>query len=128
LSKNGINPKEEHARLTTQPSTSVKEGVSELFESNPELANVGTPQQYSEWLNYLTTQGELTGTQATKILYHGTYENFEEFDEEKLDISIQLDYADYIKEYINKQKYEEAANLRDIERKILSELENEKQK
>lgn len=30
----------------------------------------------------------------------------EEFDEEKLDISIQLDYADYIKEYINKQKYE----------------------
>jgi len=30
----------------------------------------------------------------------------ENFDEEKLDISIQLDYADYIKEYINKQKYE----------------------
>ena len=30
----------------------------------------------------------------------------EEFDEEKLDISIQLDYADYIKEYINKQKYD----------------------
>ena len=29
---------------------------------------------------------------------------------------------------INKQKYEEAANLRDKERKILSELENEKQK
>lgn len=30
----------------------------------------------------------------------------EEFNEEKLDISIQLDYADYIKEYINKQKYD----------------------
>jgi calcineurin-like phosphoesterase family protein len=30
----------------------------------------------------------------------------EEFDEEKLNISIQLDYADYIKEYINKQKYD----------------------
>jgi calcineurin-like phosphoesterase family protein len=30
----------------------------------------------------------------------------EDFDEDKLDISIQLDYADYIKEYINKQKYE----------------------
>ena len=29
-----------------------------------------------------------------------------DFDENKLDISIQLDYADYIKEYINKQKYE----------------------
>ena len=29
---------------------------------------------------------------------------------------------------INKQKYEEAANLRDKERKVLSELENEKQK
>jgi hypothetical protein len=68
---------------TVESVKKVKEGVSELFESNPELANVGTPQQYSEWLNYLTTQGELTGTQATEILYHGTYENFEEFDEEK---------------------------------------------
>jgi hypothetical protein len=29
-----------------------------------------------------------------------------EFDESSMDISIQLDYGDYIKEYIMKQKYE----------------------
>jgi hypothetical protein len=29
-----------------------------------------------------------------------------ELDEETLDISIQLDYEDYVKEYILKQKYE----------------------
>ncbi len=41
----------EQAPITTQPSTSVKEGVSELFESNPELANIGTPEQYSQYLD-----------------------------------------------------------------------------
>jgi hypothetical protein len=63
---------------STQPTT-VKEGVSELFESNPELANIGTPQQYTEWINYLTTQGELAGTEATDILYHGSEADFETF-------------------------------------------------
>jgi hypothetical protein len=29
----------------------VKEGVSELFESNPELASIGTEQQYSQYLD-----------------------------------------------------------------------------
>ena len=33
-------------------------------------------------------------------------EEEEEFDESNLDISIQLDYGDYIKEYILKQKYD----------------------
>jgi len=32
-------------------STIVKEGVEELFDSNPELAKIGTPQQYSQYLN-----------------------------------------------------------------------------
>lgn len=42
---------------------------------------------------------------VTKVDESTDNEPDENFDEEKLDISIQLDYADYIKEYINKQKY-----------------------
>jgi hypothetical protein len=73
--------------LSTQPSTQqpteVKEGVKELFDFYPELANIGTPEQYSEWINYLTTQGKLAGTSATEILYHGTDQEFETFDKTK---------------------------------------------
>ena len=29
----------------------IKPGVSELFESNPELANIGTQEQYSQYLD-----------------------------------------------------------------------------
>jgi len=49
----------------TQPSTSIKEGVSELFESNPELANVGTPQQYSQYLD-----GIFPDSKVKDIVYH----------------------------------------------------------
>jgi len=66
-----------------QGESFIKPGVSELFESKPVLSTIGTPEQYSNWINYLTTQGKLAGTQATDILYHGTYEVFEEFDEDK---------------------------------------------
>jgi hypothetical protein len=41
------------AFLTRQDlsTTSVKPGVSEMFESSPELAKTGTPQQYSQYLS-----------------------------------------------------------------------------
>ena len=66
-----------------QPPGKVKEGVSEVFEIKPELANIGTQEQYSEWINYLLTKGKLKGTTVKDILYHGTYEDFEEFSKEK---------------------------------------------
>lgn len=52
----------------------IKEGVSELFESNPELAKIGTPQQYSQYLDFI-----LKDSEAKEVLYHGTYENFDQF-------------------------------------------------
>jgi hypothetical protein len=39
LSKGGVNPKDEYTKLMTQPTTSIKPGVQELFDSNPELAD-----------------------------------------------------------------------------------------
>ena len=36
---------------TSEQTTNIKEGVSELFVSNPELANIGTQQLYSQYLD-----------------------------------------------------------------------------
>jgi hypothetical protein len=57
---------------STQQQTEVKEGVQELFNSKPELAVIGTPQQYSKWINYLVTEGKLAGTQSKDIVYRGS--------------------------------------------------------
>ena len=57
------------------PSTQVKEGVSELFESNPELAAIGTPQQYSQYLDSI-----FPDSKVKDIVYHGTEDNFDKFD------------------------------------------------
>jgi hypothetical protein len=54
----------------TQPTTEVTEGVSEVFESNPELANVGTEQQYSEYLDSIG---------VTEIAHHHSESSIEEF-------------------------------------------------
>jgi hypothetical protein len=59
-------------KATTQQQTEVKEGVEELFNSKPELAVIGTPQQYSKWINYLVTEGKLAGTQSKDIVYRGS--------------------------------------------------------
>jgi len=50
---------------TTQSSTSVKEGVSELFESNSELNNIGTPEQYSAYLDSI-----FPDSKVKDIVYH----------------------------------------------------------
>ena len=45
----------------------IKPGVEELFDSNPDLASVGTPQQYSAYLDTI-----FTDSQVKDIVYHGT--------------------------------------------------------
>jgi len=50
----------------TQPANMVKEGVQELFDTNPELASVGTPQQYSQYLDTV-----FPNSKVKDILYHG---------------------------------------------------------
>jgi hypothetical protein len=70
---------EDISNYDTQPSTSVKEGVSELFESNPELANIGTPQQYSQYLDSI-----FPDSKVKDIVYHGGKKGIEYFDKSKL--------------------------------------------
>lgn len=45
-----------------------KKGVTELFESTPELANIGTPQQYSQYLDSI-----FPGSKVKDILYHSRF-------------------------------------------------------
>ncbi len=53
----------------------VKPGVSELFESNPELAQIGTPQQYSQYLDTIFPDSKMKD-----IVYHGSKSKFDKFD------------------------------------------------
>lgn len=51
----------------TDEALSIKPGVQTVFNSTPALANIGTPQQYSEYLNTI-----FPNSQVKDIVYHGT--------------------------------------------------------
>ena len=57
----------------------IKPGVTELFESNSELASIGTPQQYSQYLDTI-----FPDSKVKDIVYHGTLDKFESFDKSKI--------------------------------------------
>jgi hypothetical protein len=59
--------------------TTIKPGVTELFESNPVLAKIGTIEQYSQYLDTI-----FPDSMVKAILYHGSYSKFESFDQTRL--------------------------------------------
>jgi hypothetical protein len=62
--------------VPTQPSTTVKNGVEELFNVNPGLSPIGTPQQYSAYLDTI-----FPDSKVKDIVYHGTKgKKFDEVD------------------------------------------------
>ncbi len=56
------------------PENKIKEGVDFVFEQNPELAKIGTPEQYSEYLDAIFPESTVRG-----ILYHGSSNKFLRF-------------------------------------------------
>ena len=56
-------------RGATEQGAAVKPGVQELFEDNPELAAIGTPEQYSQYLDTI-----FPDSKVKDILYHGNLE------------------------------------------------------
>ena len=52
----------------------LKNGVEELFDSNPELANIGTPEQYSQYLDTI-----FPDSKVKDIVYHLGVEDIEIF-------------------------------------------------
>jgi hypothetical protein len=64
------------AKYYNLPKSAVKGGVEELFNENPGLASVGTPQQYSAYLDTI-----FPNSKVKDIVYHGTKgEKFGEVD------------------------------------------------
>lgn len=55
--------------------TEVKQGVNGVFEQSPELANIGTQEQYSQYLNTI-----FPDSKVKDIVAHGTNADFEKFD------------------------------------------------
>ena len=52
----------------------IKPGVQELFEINPELASVGTPEQYSAYLDSIFPESKVKD-----VVYHDTDVKFDKF-------------------------------------------------
>lgn len=83
------------------PENKIKEGVDFAFEQNPELAQIGTKEEYSEYLNNIFTESK-----EKNILYHRTHalNKFDKFSKEKIDSSSN-DKAFYFS--YNKEGYKE---------------------
>jgi len=58
---------QEQRDLFLQSTAPVKPGVQELFDTNPELASVGTPEQYSAYLDSIFPESKVKD-----VVYHGT--------------------------------------------------------
>jgi|GEM_PF-1838734 len=63
----------------TIEKTKIKEGVNLVFEQNPELSQIGTKEQYSEYLDTIFPESKIRD-----IVFHGTKFNFENFDKNEL--------------------------------------------
>lgn len=57
----------------------VKEGLDFLFEQNPELASIGTKEQYTKYLETIFPESKVKD-----IVYHRSAEKFEVFDKSKI--------------------------------------------
>jgi hypothetical protein len=58
-------------KLGKSGATDTKKEIQELFNSNPELASIGTPQQYSQYLDTI-----FPDSKVKNIVYHGSiYDN-----------------------------------------------------
>jgi len=56
----------------------IKQGVDFAFKQNPELSNIGTMEQYSEYLDTIFPESKVKD-----IVYHRTVEQFDVFDKSK---------------------------------------------
>ncbi len=66
-------PKNTPEKQEEKPS--IKEGVDFVFEQNPELATIGSREEYSEYLQSIFPE-----TKFGSIIFHNTSETFENFD------------------------------------------------
>ena len=97
----------------TIPQVVTKPGIQELFNSNPELTSIGTPQQYSQYLDTI-----FPNSKVKDIVYHGSDTTFDGFLEDNLNYfgtkEIAKGYGKNLYPVlieINKPYYEDGGNL-----------------
>jgi len=95
----------------------IKSGVEELFDSNPELANIGTAEQYSQYLDTI-----FPDSQVKDIVYHGSKNKLQE---NKFDLSkARFEKAIFFfKNIINALKWESENPIK-IQKKDLKNIIN----
>src|SRR5690606_14718961 len=89
----------------------VRQGVSELFESNPELANIGTPEQYSQYLDTI-----FPDSKVKDIVYHtNTRGRIESFNSERgLFVTPTWELAKTYKPGVNGKRFQLIINAKNI--------------
>ena len=55
-------------------NTKIKDGVDSLYKKHPELINIGTPEQYSQYLDTI-----FPNSKVKDIVYHSSPSNFTKF-------------------------------------------------
>lgn len=71
-----INTEAKNLEIETQGKLFEKPGISFVFENNPELAKIGTPEQYSEYLDTVFPESKITQNGKSVIMYHNTQNSF----------------------------------------------------
>mgnify|MGYP003621028570 CR=1 FL=1 len=66
-------------------SNIIKPGIEELFESNPELAEIGTQEQYSQYLDTI-----FPDSKVKEIVYHFSTTKIEKPNKEKFSLSANI--------------------------------------
>ncbi len=82
----------------------IKEGVEDLFESNPKLSSIGTQEQYSQYLDTI-----FPNSKVKDIVYHGSsIKKLEEIDK-RFYVTYYTNNIEYVKSFNLKNKYISAA-------------------
>ena len=77
--KNNFDYDDSELMFQKIPSNNIKEGVDFVFEENPELANIGSKQDYSEYLDTI-----FKTSKVKDIVYHNSPNKFDKFDKLKV--------------------------------------------
>jgi hypothetical protein len=95
-----------------EENTSIKSGVEDLFNSNPELASIGTPEQYSQYLDTI-----FPDSQVKDIVYHtNTRGRIETFNSERgLFVTPTLELAKTYKPGLYGKRFQLLINSKNIE-------------
>ena len=120
-----LNERKSSSSTLNNPAKSINEvkpGVAEIFQENPELASIGTQEQYSAYLNTI-----FPDSQVKDIVYHASSEKFENpYDNTvnknyKEDNSVKIEILDTLE--LGSKHFEKMSEIRNLTNSI-QDIEN----